>query len=101
MNKILLNDAEFEIDNFNKTTTYSNGTITSTAYVSALTNDGAVLNALGLSTITSIKIYYNDKIIYTLENIEANIESINEYLATDHIGVNININFKGENSNNN
>jgi hypothetical protein len=85
MNKIVLNNAEFEIDNFNKSTNYMDGNITSNGYVSILTNDVGPLNTLATQTITSIKIYHDESLIYNLENINAHIDTVNEYLASGSV----------------
>jgi len=96
MNKIVLNNAEFEIDSFNKNTSYSAGTIMSTGYMSVLTTDISELNTLAKGIITSLKIYHDETLIYNLENINATIDNISEYLSGDHMSITINMTFKEE-----
>ena len=96
MNKIVLNTAEFEIDTFNKSTNYSEGNITSTGYMSVFTTNISELNTLAKETITSLKIYHDETLIYNLENINAHIDNINEFLSGDHMSINITMTFKEE-----
>ena len=94
MNTIKFNDSvEFAVDTYNKNTYFNSGIITSNATCAIFTDDISALNNLALDTITSIKIYHDDALIYNLEDINATIENINEYLNGDRISVNINFNF--------
>lgn len=92
MYKISLNDKQFDIDNYNKSTNFNNGMIDSNIFISLITKDITELNKLAEETITSIQIAMeNGNVIYTLEDIEAKVSNINEFLSGDHININLNL----------
>ena len=93
MNKIVLNNTEFEVESFNKTTNFSGGMVSGTGYVSILGNVAATLTELAAELITSIKIYHDNNLIYSLEDIHCKIDSLNEYLAGDRMNTSINLTF--------
>ena len=93
MNKIKLNNTEFEIENYNKNTYFNDGNITSNANCTIIVSDMATLNALASDPITSIQIYHDDNLIYNLANIDAEIENITEWLNFDKMSIGINIKF--------
>lgn len=93
MNKIKLNNAEFEIENYNKNTYFNEDSISSDASFQITVNDMAVLNALVKETITDIQITHDDNVIYTLADLNAHINNINEYLSFDRINVNVSLRF--------
>lgn len=93
MNKIKLNNAEFEIENYNKSTYFGGDTITSNANFQLTTNDITLLNALVSETITSIQIIHDDTVIYNLTDINAHIDNINEYLNFDRMNINVSMRF--------
>ena len=93
MNIIKLNNAEFEVENYNKNTFFGGESISSTASCSVLTNDPTVFNEMASTPITSIQILHDGEVIYNLQNISARIESINEYLNVDRMSINIGLNF--------
>lgn len=93
MNKIKFNTTEFEIESYNKTTNFSPEGISSNAYCSIYTNDINAVNALAENTISTIQIYSDQNLIYNLQDANAKIDSINEYLTGNRMGININLTF--------
>ena len=96
MNTIKFNNTEFQIESYSKNTYLNGEQINSSANCSIIVNDIAVLNALMQDTITSIQIKYNDNVIYTLQNISAHIDNINEYLNVDRMNISVNLTFDNE-----
>jgi len=96
MDTIKLNNTEMSITAYNRNTYFSEGGITSTANCSVLVDDLDNLNAIAQDTITSIQIYHDNTLIYDLQDIEAYIESINEYLNGDRMDVGVNLVFSFE-----
>lgn len=96
MNKIKLNNTEFEITSYSKNLSISEGNINESGYCELFSPDAEDLNALINVPITTIQIYYNSLLIYELNNISAHIVSINEYLSMDHMNVNMNLIFDTE-----
>ena len=97
MNTIKLNNNEYEISSYSKNTSFYNDTPSSTAYFTIIANNSNVIdgvNALANTTITSLEITYDGDVIYSLSNISAKIESINETLNTSRMDVNVNIKFE-------
>lgn len=93
MNKIVFNTTEFEVESYNKSTSFGGEVMTSNAYASLRTDDITVLNTLAQTTITNIKIYHDSNLIYDLQNISAKIDNINEYLNGDRMSINVNLTF--------
>lgn len=93
MNKIKFNNTEYEVESYSKNTSFSGETIVSNAYCAIITDDVASLNTLAQTTITSIQIYHNEVLIYNLSDISAKIDSINEYLQGERMGINVNLTF--------
>jgi len=96
MNTIEFNNTEFQVESYSKNTYLSDGHITSNANCSVIVNDISVLNALMQDTITSIRIKYNDNVIYHLDNINAHIDTISEYLNVDRMNITVNLTFDNE-----
>ena len=93
MNVIKFNNTSFEVESYNKNTYFNGETVNSNANCTIKANDMTVVNALAEETITSIEIRHDGEVIYTLSNINAKIESINEYLSGDRMNVSINLTF--------
>lgn len=94
MNTIVFNnEASFGIESFNKTTNFEGNAMTSTGYASLITSDLDDLTAVAQDTITSIKILHDDEVIYNSTGLTAKITTINEYLSSDRMNININFNF--------
>ena len=93
MNTIKFNNVTIEVEGYNKNTYLNGNTITSNASCSVRTNDMTTLNELMQTPIEAIQIYHNDTLIYDLDDIDARIESINEYLNEDHMNINVNLAF--------
>ena len=93
MNIIKLNDAEFQVESYNKTTTFSGENISSSAYCQVNTDNINTLNELAADPITSIQILHDGDLIYNLQNINAKIDNINESLSMDRIFINVNLTF--------
>ena len=93
MNKIKLNNTEFEITSYTRNTSFGGDTISMTAYCDVASAANVDVYALGQDTITSIQIYHDDTLIYDLQDISAHIDSSSEYLNVDHMSLNIIITF--------
>lgn len=96
MNTIKLNNVEFEIVGYNRSTYFNGTNMTSTANCTCRNASPEVLNSLLGVEITSLQIYYNDSLIYNLQDISARLDTINEYLNTEHIDTAINLTFDME-----
>lgn len=95
MSKIKLNNTEFEFDSYNKNTYYGGETVSSNANCSLLNVDMADLSALAETTITSIEIRNNENtLVYDLKNINAKIDSINEYYNGMTMAISVNMIFQ-------
>ena len=94
---VLNNQAEaaMEISNYNRNTTFEQGSLNSVAYFTVIGdgNTANLLQEIGGTGITSIEILNGEDSIYQLSELEAHITTINEYLDGDHITVNVNITF--------
>jgi len=93
MNTIKFNNTSFEVESYNKNTYFTGESVSSNASCTIKTNDMTTVNALAEDPITSITITHDEEVIYTLTNINAKIDSINEYLSGDRMNVNINLTF--------
>ena len=96
MNKIKFNNAEFEVESYNKTTSFMGETMSSTAYCTIITDDIEALNEVAQTEITTIQISHDDEVIYSLENQHGHIDSTNEYLNGDRMSVSANLSFTYE-----
>jgi cob(I)alamin adenosyltransferase len=94
MTKIKLNNYECEIDSYSRTTNISDGNINGSGYINVLNGDVDELNALLGTTITSIEIYVDERKIYELHDIDAEVNTLNEYLSGDKMAYNLNLTFK-------
>ena len=101
MNTIKINNLELTVESYNKNTYFNGQTIASNATCNVITSDITTLHELMEEEITSIQIFYEGTLIYNLQNITARIESINEYLNTDRMNININFTFDTDNSESN
>ena len=93
MNKIKFNDEEYEVLSYNKNTSLNNDVIISNASCTIITADSTSLVALMNGHITSIQIHHDEDLIYDLDEIQARITNISEYLEADRIVVNVNLDF--------
>ena len=96
MAKIILNSTEFNFDGYSRNTYFSENSINSTAYINNLRcpDLANVLNALSEEPITSIEIEVDDEPIYTLSNINAHVNSMEEsFNGVDRVNVNLNLQF--------
>lgn len=94
MAKLILNSTvEVEISAFNKSVSVYDNQVTSTAYVRVENSAGDLETLLG-TTITALVIKNSkNEVIYNLENITANISSLNITLSGDTIGTDLNLTF--------
>lgn len=99
MNKIKLNNHEFEVENYNRTLQSVNSEIASNGYCTVWLTDDFDIASLMQETITSVQIYHDESLIYDLDNLNAKIYSANEYLNGDHMVISLNLNFSGNQSN--
>ena len=96
MAKIILNNEEFDFQGYNRNTYFNNENLSSNAYISGLNGENlnARLVALAQTTIGSLIIKNDDKVIYSLENIHAKVMNIDEnFNGTDMININLNLQF--------
>ena len=93
MNTIKLNNTTFEIENYNRNTYFGGETINSTGSCSLTNADIADVNELGSTTITTLQIYHDNTLIYDLQDINAKIDSINEYLNGDRVSISVSFTF--------
>lgn len=93
MNKIQFNNSQFTLESYNKSTNFSGENITSTAYCTVVGNDITALITIAQEEITSLQIIHDDEVIYSLQDISAHIDSINEYLTDNRVVVNVNMTF--------
>ena len=97
MAKIIINDIEFDFTGYSRSTYFSEDSINSNGYVGGLNAEGLneKLEALAQTSITSISIKRDDDtVIYSIENLDAKIISIEEsYNGMDSMNTNINLQF--------
>lgn len=94
MNKIKLNQLELEVESYSKGIYFNNGIISSNGSCTVNTNNITALMELAKNSIDVIQIYNSDNVlIYDLQNANANIDNINEYLNGDKMNININFIF--------
>lgn len=93
MNYIKFNDLTCQVVSFNKYTNFDENGMSGSCNCQIITDDITALQALGLETITSLQIIHDEDIIYNLQNISAKMTSINEYLADNHIDINLTLTF--------
>lgn len=87
-------EVEMEVESYNRNTTFNiDGSITSNASCNVHVDNISTLNDLALQPITAIQIYTDGNLIYDLDNINARVESIGEYLNMGIMGTNMNIVF--------
>lgn len=96
MNTIKFNDHAYQVQNYNKSTYFNNGTITSTASCSIITSDSDSLTDMADEKIETIQIYNDENLIYTSANLNGHLNSIEEYLTTDRVNVNLSFGFTFE-----
>ena len=92
MNKIKFNDVEFEVESYSKNT-YFHEELSSNGSCSIITDNMDALNALAEVPITSLQILHDGEVIYNLHDINAKIDTINEYLSGDRMSINVNLIF--------
>ena len=92
MTIIKFNNTTFEVTSFNKST-YFNGNLVSAATCELEGTNVDALEPFLTTPITTLQIYYNDALIYDLQNITARIDAINEVLEVNHMGISVNITF--------
>lgn len=93
MNILKVNNLEMEVISYNRNTYFSAGGISSNASCAVKTLQLAALRAMAEEPITSIQIISDNKLIYDLSDINAKIDSINEYLNGNQVDVGINFSF--------
>ena len=96
MAKIVLNEQAFDFDSYTRNTYFNGESITSSAYIGNMRGADLAntLAELGTEAITSISITVNDEPIYTLSNINAHINSMDEsFNGVDQINTNLNLQF--------
>ena len=93
MNKIKLNNTEFEVESYNRTAYFNGETINCTGGCALITSNIDGLYELAEVPITSIQIYVNNESIYNLQNINARIENISEYFNGERFGVSVSLIF--------
>lgn len=99
MKTLILNNEEFEITSFNKYTSIQRDSVRSNATINMASNtDYDRLYAMGDDTITSLVIKNGEKTIYSLSNISARIESMNEIMEDDDVRLVVNIDFNPSNT---
>ena len=99
MKTLILNNEEFEITSFNKYTSIQRESIRSNASINMADNsDYNRLYAMGEDTITSLVIKNGETTIYSLSNIGAKIDSMNEIMEDDIIRLVVNIDFNPANT---
>ncbi len=96
MAKIILNNDEFDFLGYNRNIYLNGEDIVSTGYISSISGDNldSKLNILMQETIESIIIKKDNDIIYSINNLNAKIVSIDEsYNGDDAINTNLNLQF--------
>ena len=87
------NDVEFDITEYNRSTQYNDGLMTSTCFIKfgEINNTNRGIYNLGNTTITSIKVKSDETVIGELNNLNAAISSIVENLNGTIIELSTNI----------
>ena len=94
MSKIILNNEEFNLSSYNKNTYYTGEVISSTGSCQLTDADIDTLNTMAQGKITSIQIVNdNNQTVYDLNDIDAKIDSINEYYSGMSMSITLNMTF--------
>lgn len=98
MNTIKFNNVSMEVTSYNKNTyfAFDSGEQVITqdnANCNVVTSDLTALRALGEDVITSIEIYHDENLIYSLHEIECHITGINEYLNEESVSITLSLTF--------
>ena len=96
LNTIKFNNAIFQVESYNRNTYFNGTSISSNASCTIITDNIASLNNVAQTTITTLQIYHEETLIYDLQNIQAHIDNINEYLNDDSISIAVNLTFDNE-----
>ena len=93
MNKIKLNNLELEVEDYSKNTYFNGNIVECTGSCNVITNNVPAVIALGDAPITSIKIYHDETLIYSLEDTNVTVSSVSEYLDNGRMRVGMNFIF--------
>ena len=93
MNQIKLNNATFDVVNFNRSTNFTGDKMVSNGFCSIRTTEMDTLNELAKYPITSIQIYHDEELIYQANNLNGKIVAIDEILNQNAVAVSVNMTF--------
>lgn len=95
MTKLILNDKEFEVISFNRSTYLNDNELVSNASALLVSTEECITNIHSIfdTHITTIKIKKDNEIIYNAGTIDASITVINESLMGEEVNISINIDF--------
>ena len=96
MNVIKFNNSEFEVESYTKNTYFTQEGIISNANCSLNTNNIEAVNALAEGAITSIVIEHDHLVIYSLTDVNAKIDNINEYLNGNRMNISLTLTFTND-----
>lgn len=96
MNTVKFNNLLMPIESYNKSTYFDNGSIVSNGTCSVVVSDMTALNAVAVAGVTSIEIYHDDNLIYSLHDINCRITNISEYLGEDKMNISLSLVFDME-----
>ena len=93
MTKIKLNNEEFEITAFTRTTYFREDGISSFANFDAVNLDLDDISTLAQNPVTALQIYYNNDLIYDLQDISVHIDNVNDSLEETVVTTKVNLTF--------
>ena len=93
MTKIKLNNEEFEINTFTRTTFFGDEAVKSFANFEVVSLDLEKMTALAANIITVLQIYHNNDLIYDLQNTNIHIDNVNDLLNNDTVTTTVNLTF--------
>lgn len=93
MNTIKFNNVTFSVESYNRNIYLSENEIHGDGNCTIIVNDMSTLTALMDNTITAIQIYHDNNLIYDVQNLDAYITNINEYLSDDRVIISLSLRF--------
>jgi len=93
MTKIKLNNDEFQITAFTRTTYFRDDGVSSFANFDAVNLDLDQISILAQNPVTALQIYHNNELIYDLQNISVHIDNVNDSLEDEVISTKVNLTF--------
>ena len=93
MNTIKLNNAEYTVESYSKSTYFTGDNMSTSASCTIILTTPESLATIADDDINTIQIYHDETMIYNLQNANAHVSDYSEYLSEDRMRANINFRF--------